>query len=202
MQAHLLELISDPVLTLRSDLSLLRVNPAARDWLGHDPGEGWVRLRQVAGSVLEDWLRACTHALEVGRAAPPAPALAWAAVPPCAPDLAARPPAVAPALPARHRLRAPRSCCRRADAQAELAAWFDLCADPCCSPTTVASSCPSNAAFQALCLGQPGSMHETSPAMQKLLGWTVTAFGGETPTEGPVVDPQGRTRWLRVPCAA
>ncbi|MFO1227873.1 PAS domain-containing protein [Roseateles sp.] len=197
MQAHLLELISDPVLTLRSDLSLLRVNPAARDWLGHDPGEGWVRLRQAAGSVLEDWLRACTHALEVGRAAPPAPALALGGGRHVLPTLLRDRPLwhlhFRPDIGSERHARA-----QAADAQAELAAWFDLCADPLLLADDGGLILRSNAAFQALCLGQPGSMHETSPAMQKLLGWTAAGFGGETLTEGPVVDPQGRTRWLRV----
>ncbi|MFX8262540.1 hypothetical protein ABTL46_22045, partial [Acinetobacter baumannii] len=69
----LLDLVSDPVLTLRADLSALRANPAARAWLGPDSAEGWRLLRQAAGLRLETWLRAATKAIDAGRSPPPAP---------------------------------------------------------------------------------------------------------------------------------
>ncbi|RZL35299.1 MAG: hypothetical protein EOP35_14785, partial [Rubrivivax sp.] len=73
--AALLELVGDPVLTLRSDLSVLRANPAARDWLGADAADGWRLLRHAAGLRLETWLRDATLAVDAGRMPPAAPPL-------------------------------------------------------------------------------------------------------------------------------
>ena len=55
--------------------TVIRANPAARAWLGTDAAEGWRLLRQAAGSRLETWLREAAHAIDTGRAPPPAPPL-------------------------------------------------------------------------------------------------------------------------------
>jgi hypothetical protein len=73
--AALLDLVGDPVLTLRSDLTALRANPAAREWLGADAVEGWRLLRQAAGARLEIWLREAAMAVDAGRTPPLAPPL-------------------------------------------------------------------------------------------------------------------------------
>ena len=177
MQAHLFELISTRCSRPVRPVAAAR-QPGARDWLATTrvkAGCACARRRQRAGR-----LAARLHPRAGGgRAAPPAPALALGGGRHVLPTLLRDRPLwhlhFRPDIGSERHARA-----QAADAQAELAAWFDLCADPLLLADDGGLILRSNAAFQALCLGQPGSMHETSPAMQKLLGWTAAGFGGET----------------------
>jgi PAS domain S-box-containing protein len=199
MQAQLLELIGDPVLTLRADFSLLRANPAARDWLGGDAASGWQQLRRLAAPRLDDWLQATVKALDAGRPAPSAPPLRLA-------DHRLARLHLLRDRPLWHlhiRLEGDAQAAEQAvvrdqaeRAQAELAAWFELSTEPLLLLDAQGLILRSNAAFQALCTGQPGSLHETPETLRQLLGWSEAGFAQQDSHEGPLVDPQGRTRWL------
>lgn len=209
MQAALLELISDPLLTLRADLSLLRANTAARAWLGPDVGPNWLRLRQLAGARLEDWLQACTRAIDSGRPVPMAPTLRLAEGRSAELHLLRDRPVWllhVRLTPSPERPERAASAIEQAQrAHLELDHWFALNPLPQVQANDGGLLLRKNPAFQALCLGDPGSLHDLSTEMQSLLGWQhgslvpellASADTGLT-TEGQIVDPQGRTRWLR-----
>ncbi len=207
MQSPLTDLISDPLLTLRGDLSLLRANPAAHAWLGADAAAGWARLRELAGARLNDWLQAASRALESGRTPPPAPALRLAEGQAATLTLLRDRPIwqLHVRLVARESAAAASGREQAERAHSELADWFALSPAPMLLAEAGGLVLRSNAAFQALFLGQPGTLQELPAELQTLLG---VADGAPLPallasgeaglhTEGQIVDPQGRSRWLR-----
>jgi PAS domain S-box-containing protein len=194
----LLDLVGDPVLTLRADLTALRANPAARDWLGGDATEGWRLLRQAAGSRLEAWLREAAQAVDAGRAAPPAPPLKLADG----------------RLATLHLLRERPNWLLHARLDAAdageppLRDWLALLPLPALLADAASGALlRHNAAFDALCAGQPRQLNDLPDLLQALLGWhrdaPLPALASQRPQDGPLVteaeftDPQGRQRWLQ-----
>ncbi len=196
--AALQDLVGDPVLTLRADLSVLRANPAAREWLGGNAADGWRLLRRAAGARLETWLREAASAIEAGRAAPPAPPLKL-------PDgqratlhlLRDRP---------NWLLHARLST---ADAtEPPLAEWLALSLQPAAlADAGTGALLQRNAAFDALCMGSPRHLHELPDLLQALLGWhcgaPLPALAAQRLQDPPLVtkaefvDAQGGQRWLQ-----
>ncbi|RZJ09692.1 MAG: PAS domain S-box protein [Rubrivivax sp.] len=194
----LLDLVGDPVLTLRSDLSALRANAAAQEWLGGDAAEGWRLLRQAAGSRLETWLHAAMKAHDTGRPAPQAPPLKLADGRRAMLHLVRERP---------HWLLHARLT--GADVvEPPIVEWLAL--SPL--PTALADAgggalLRHNAAFDALCANPPRHLNDLPDVLQALLGWhrnaplpALTAQRLQDPpllTEAEFVDPQGRQRWLQ-----
>lgn len=196
--AALLELIGDPVLTLRADLSALRANPAAREWLGGDAIQGWRLLRQAAGSRLETWLRDATHAVDTGRQPPPAPPLKLADG----------------QRVSLHLLRDRPNWLLHARlstsdvGEPPLVEWLALSPQPAALADAGSGALlRRNAAFDALCPGSPRHLNDLPDLLQALLGWhrgaplpALAAQRLQDPpllTEAEFVDPQGRHRWLQ-----
>lgn len=196
--ATLFDLVSDPVLTLRADLSALRANPAAREWLGADAAEGWRLLRHAAGMRLETWLREATRAIDAGRPPPPAPPL----------KLADGQRATLQLLRERPNwlLHARLSAADRDDPP--LAEWLALSPLPALLADAGSGTLlRHNAAFAALHAGEPRHLNDLPDLLQALLGWSrgtpLPALTAQRPQDGPLVteaefvDPQGRQRWLQ-----
>ena len=196
--ATLHDLVSDPVLTLRADLSALRANPAAREWLGVDAAEGWRLLRQAAGSRLEAWLREAAHAIEAGRAPPHAPPL----------KLADGQRATLHLLRERPNWLLHARLSAADPGEPPLAEWLALAPQPLLLADAVGGALLShNAAFDALCAGPARHLNDLPDLLQALLGWNrgapLPALTAQRPQDGPLVteaefvDPQGRQRWLQ-----
>jgi PAS domain-containing protein/two-component sensor histidine kinase len=196
--AALLELLSDPVLTLRADLSTLRANPAARDWLGGDAIEGWRLLRQAAGSRLEAWLREATRAIDAGRAPPPAPPL----------KLAGGQRVVLHLLRDRPNWLLHARLSTAEHDEPPLSDWWALSPQPAALADAGSGALlRRNAAFDVLCAGAPRHLNELPDLLQALLGWSqdavLPALAAQRPqdppllTEAEFVDAQGRHRWLQ-----
>ncbi|MBA4215854.1 MAG: PAS domain-containing protein [Roseateles sp.] len=196
--ATLLDLVSDPVLTLRADLSALRANPAARAWLGPDSAEGWRLLRQAAGLRLETWLRDATKAIDAGRTPPPAPPLKL-------PDGQRATLHLVRERP--HWLL--HAHLSTADlAEPELDDWLTLSPAPLLLADAGSGALlRHNAAFEALCGGTPRRLDDLPDLLQALLGWSrgapLPALADPRPQDAPLlteaefVDPAGRQRWLQ-----
>ncbi|HEY0954971.1 MAG TPA: PAS domain-containing protein [Roseateles sp.] len=196
--AALLDLVSDPVLTLRSDLSALRANPAAREWLGTDAAEGWRLLRQAAGSRLETWLREAAHAIDTGRAPPPAPPL----------KLADGQRATLQLLRERPNWLLHARLSAADPGEPPLADWMALSPLPqLLADAAGGAMLRHNLAFEALCPSTPRHLNDLPDLLQALLGWhrgaplpalsSLRAPDGPLVTEAEYVDPQGRHRWLQ-----
>ncbi|MCE4554820.1 PAS domain-containing protein [Roseateles cellulosilyticus] len=195
--AALLDLVSDPVLTLRADLSALRANPAAREWLGADAAEGWRLLRHAAGMRLEAWLRDAVIALDSGRQPPPAPPLKLADGQRATLQLVRDRPnwllhaRLSPADPG----------------EPPLVEWLALSPLPAVLADASGALLRRNAAFDALSPGSPRHLNDLPDLLQALLGWhhgaplaALAAQRLQDPplvTEAEFVDPQGRQRWLQ-----
>jgi PAS domain S-box-containing protein len=196
--AALLDLVSDPVLTLRADLSALRANAAAREWLGQDPAEGWRLLRQAAGTRLETWLRDATHAIDTGRLPPPAPPL----------KLADGQRAVLHLVRDRPNWLLHARLNATDPGEPPLAEWMALSPLPAVLADALNGQVlRHNAAFAGLCSGPPRHLNDLPELLQALLGWQrgtpLPALTSQRPqdaallTEAEFVDPQGRQRWLQ-----
>ncbi|MBW8847062.1 MAG: PAS domain-containing protein [Burkholderiales bacterium] len=196
--AALLDLVGDPVLTLRADLSALRANPAARDWLGADAAEGWRLLRQAAGARLEAWLREAAHAIDAGRAPPPAPPL----------KLADGQRATLHLLRERPNWLLHARLNAADPGEPPLVEWLALSPLPLLLADAAGGALlRRNAAFEALCAGSPRHLNDLPDLLQALLGWNrgapLPALTAQRPQDGPLVteaefvDPQGRHRWLQ-----
>ncbi|PZP35046.1 MAG: hypothetical protein DI603_03965 [Roseateles depolymerans] len=192
----LLDLLADPVLTLRSDLTVGRANPAARAWLGDDAAEGWRLLRHAAGTRLETWLREATRATDAGRTAPPAPPLKLADGQRVTLHLLRERPGWL--LLAR---------LSGGDASPPLGEWLALSPLPMLLVDTDGTLLRRNAAFDGLCGLQVRHLNELPELLQALLGWSrgawlpaLAAQRAQDPvlvTEAEYLDPLGRTRWLQ-----
>ncbi|MFG6429310.1 PAS domain-containing protein [Roseateles sp. LYH14W] len=196
--AALLDLIADPVLTLRGDLSALRANPAARDWLGADAAEGWRLLRHAAGMRLETWLREATLAIDAGRMPPPAPPL----------KLADGQRATLRLLRERPNWLLHARLSAADPGEPPLVEWLALSPLPMLlADATGGAVLRRNAAFDALSPGAPRHLNDLPDLLQALLGWqrgaplpALAAQRLQDPplvTEAEFVDPQGRQRWLQ-----
>ena len=196
--AALLDLVSDPVLTLRPDLSALRANPAAREWLGNDPAEGWRLLRQAAGVRLETWLRDATHAIDTGRAPPLAPPL----------KLADGQRAVLHLVRERPNWLLHAKLSAADPGEPPLAEWMALSPLPAVLADALTGTVlRHNTAFASLCSAAPRHLNDLPDLLQALLGWQrgtpLPALTAQRPqdaallTEAEFVDPQGRHRWLQ-----
>lgn len=194
----LLDLVGDPVLTLRSDLTALRANPAAREWLGADAVEGWRLLRQAAGARLEIWLREAAQAIDAGHAAPMAPPL----------KLADGQRATLHLLRDRPNWLLHARLSAADTGEPPLADWLALSPLPSVLADAAGGALlRHNAAFDALCPGQPRHLNDLPDLLQALLGWShaapLPALQALRPQDGPLlteaefVDPQGRHRWLQ-----
>ena len=195
--AALLDLVGDPVLTLRADLSALRANPAAREWLGGDAAEGWRLLRQAAGSRLETWLREAAHAIDTGRTPPPAPPL----------KLADGQRASLHLLRDRPNWLLHARLSAADPGEPPLAEWLALLPLPALlADATTGAVLRHNAPFAALFTGPARQLNELPDLVQALLGWQqgapVAALaavkGQDAPlvTEANFLDPQGQHRWM------
>lgn len=196
--AALLDLVSDPVLTLRPDLSALRANPAAREWLGNDPAEGWRLLRQAAGVRLETWLRDATHAIDTGRPPPLAPPL----------KLADGQRAVLHLVRERPNWLLHARLSAADPGEPPLAEWMALSPLPAVLADALTGTVlRHNTAFAGLCSAAPRHLNDLPDLLQALLGWQrgtpLPALTAQRPqdaallTEAEFVDPQGRHRWLQ-----
>ena len=197
--SSLLELVGDPVLTLRADLSALRANLAAREWLGSDAAEGWRLLRQAAGARLETWLREAAVAIDAGRPPPPAPPLKLADGQRATLHLLRERP---------HWLLHARLSAAHASGEPPLVEWLALSPLPAVLADAAGGGVlRHNAAFNALCAVAPRHLDELPDLLQALLGWhrgaplpALTAQRLQDPplvTEAEFTDPQGRQRWLQ-----
>lgn len=196
--AALIDLVSDPVLTLRPDLSALRANTAAREWLGNDPAEGWRLLRQAAGVRLETWLRDATHAIDTGRAPPLAPPL----------KLADGQRAVLHLVRERPNWLLHAKLSAADPGEPPLAEWMALSPLPAVLADALTGTVlRHNTAFANLCSAAPRHLNDLPELLQALLGWQrgtpLPALTAQRPqdaallTEADFIDPQGRHRWLQ-----
>jgi len=196
--AALLDLVGDPVLTLRADLSALRANPAAREWLGVDAAEGWRLLRQAAGARLETWLREASHAIDAGRVPPLAPPL----------KLADGQRATLHLLRDRPNWLLHARLSAAAPGEPPLIEWLALLPLPALLADAASGSLlRHNAAFAGLHAGSPRHLNELPDLLQALLGWhhglLLPALTVQRPQDGPLIteaefiDPQGQHRWLQ-----
>ncbi|KQY81916.1 MULTISPECIES: PAS domain-containing protein [Roseateles] len=194
----LLDLVGDPVLTLRADLTALRANPAAREWLGGDAAEGWRLLRQAAGSRLETWLREAARAIDAGLMPPLAPPL----------KLADGQRATLHLLRERPNWLLHARLSAADPGEPPLAEWLALSPLPLLLADAVGGALlRHNAAFDALCASPPRHLNDLPDLLQALLGWhrgvplpalmAQRAQDGPLLTEAEFVDPQGRQRWLQ-----
>lgn len=196
--AALLDLVGDPVLTLRADLSVLRANPAARDWLGVDAAEGWRLLRQAAGARLEVWLRESAQAIDAGRAPPAAPPL----------KLADGQRATLRLLRERPNWLLHARLSAAEPGEPPLAEWLALSPLPAVLADAASGTVlRHNAAFSALYTGAPRHLNDLPDLLQALLGWyrgaPLPALAAQRAQDAPLVteaefiDPQGQQRWLQ-----
>jgi PAS domain S-box-containing protein len=196
--AALLDLVGDPVLTLRSDLTALRANPAAREWLGADAVEGWRLLRQAAGARLEIWLREAAMAVDAGRTPPLAPPL----------KLADGQRATLHLLRDRPNWLLHARLSAADSGEPPLAEWLALSPLPALlADASSGALLRRNAAFDALCAGSPRQLNDLPDLLQALLGWSRAAplppLVAQRPQDGPLVteaefvDAQGQHRWLQ-----
>jgi PAS domain-containing protein len=196
--AALHDLIGDPVLVLRADLSALRANPAARDWLGPDASEGWRLLRHAAGMRLEAWLRDAARAIDAGRTPPPAPPL----------KLADGQRATLHLLRDRPNWLLHARLSAADPGEPPLAEWLALSPLPLVLADAASGALlRRNAAFDALVSGAPRHLNDLPDLLQALLGWhrdaPLPALTAQRPHDGPLlteaefVNPQGRALWLR-----
>ncbi len=196
--AALLDLVSDPVLTLRADLTALRANTAAREWLGADAAEGWRLLRQAAGARLETWLRDASPAIDAGRQPPTAPPL----------KLADGQRATLHLLRERPNWLLHERLSPADPGEPPLAEWIALSPLPALlADTTGGALLRHNAAFDALCAGPARNLNDLPDLLQALLGWNrgmplpaltaQRAQDGPLVTEAEFVDGQGRHHWLQ-----
>ncbi len=196
--AALLDLVADPVLTLRADLSALRANPAAREWLGSDAAEGWRLLRQAAGSRLDDWLREASRAIDAGRAPPAAPPL----------KLADGQRAMLHLLRERPNWLLHARLSAAAPGEPPLTEWLALTPLPAVLADMGSGNVlQHNAAFAGLHAGPTRHLNDLPDLLQALLGWhrssPLPALTAQRPQDGPLlteaefVDTQGRQRWLQ-----
>ncbi|MFT7723427.1 MAG: PAS domain-containing protein [Roseateles sp.] len=203
--AALLDLLGDPVLTLRPDLTALRANPAARDWLGADAAEGWRLLRQAAGSRLDTWLRQAGHAIDTHRPPPPAPPLKLADGRRATLHLLRERPGWL--LHARLSPAAETADAAGPDAP-PLHEWLALSPLPALlADAADGTLLCRNAAFDALCAAPPRRLADLPERLQALLGWQqgapLPALAAQQPQDAPLVTeaefagPQGRPRWLQ-----
>ena len=212
----ILAALSDPVMLLDRRLQICESNPAAQHILALVPG-GSEQLRTTENASLDAWLSKACAALNTKRQPPPAPELAL-------PDgrvgaLTLVRLRAGQLEDARWMLQVrpldasvPRSALGAAQAAVvagepavdEVKQWLDL------SPMGMAMFDASgllirtNAHFAALSLELPATLDEASPALQQLLGWQdgrlradVLPGGRPIETRCTLLDPQGRTRWLR-----
>ncbi|MFT7774874.1 PAS domain-containing protein [Roseateles sp.] len=193
----LLDLVGDPVLTLRADLSVLRANPAAREWLGSDAAEGWRLLRNAAGARLETWLRDATLAIDAGRAPPIAPPL----------KLADGQRATLRLLRERPNWLLLARLSAADPGEPPLAEWLALSPLPAMLADVASGTVlRHNTAFAALYTGSPRHLNDLPDLLQALLGWhrgaPLPALAAQRAQDGPLVteaefiDPQGQQRWL------
>jgi len=196
--AALLDLVGDPVLTLRADLSVLRANPAAREWLGSDAAEGWRLLRHAAGMRLETWLREATAAADAGRQPPPAPPL----------KLADGQRVTLHLMRERPNWLLHARLSAAASGEPPVVEWLALSPMPALLADAAGGGVlRRNAAFEALSPGAVRHLNDLPDLLQALLGWhhgaplpALTAQRPQDPplvTEAEFVDPQGRHRWLQ-----
>lgn len=194
----LLDLVGDPVLTLRADMSALRANPAAREWLGVDAAEGWRLLRQAAGARLETWLREAAHAIDAGRPPPAAPPL----------KLADGQRATLHLLRERPNWLLHARLSAADPGEPPLAEWLALLPLPALLADAASGTLlRHNAAFAALYAGAPRHLNDLPDLLQALLGWhrgaPLPALAAQRPQDGPLlteaefIDPQGKHRWLQ-----
>lgn len=194
----LLDLVGDPVLTLRHDLSALRANAAAREWLGPDAAEGWRLLRHAAGMRLEAWLRDAAQAIDAGRTPPAAPPL----------KLADGQRATLHLLRDRPNWLLHARLSAADPGEPPMAEWLALSPLPLLLADAAAGTLlRRNAAFDALCAGSPRHLNELPDLLQALLGWNrgtpLPALTAQRPQDGALVteaefiDPQGQHRWLQ-----
>ncbi|KQV89593.1 sensor histidine kinase [Pelomonas sp. Root1237] len=194
----LLDLVGDPVLTLRADLSALRANPAAREWLGADAAEGWRLLRHAAGARLESWLREAAHAIDAGRAPPLAPPL----------KLADGQRATLHLLRERPNWVLHARLSAADPGEPPLAEWLALLPLPALLADAASGTLlRHNAAFAGLYAGAPRHLNDLPDLLQALLGWhrgmPLPALTAQRPQDGPLIteaeyiDPQGQHRWLQ-----
>ncbi|MFG6416727.1 PAS domain-containing protein [Roseateles sp. DC23W] len=194
----LLELIGDPVLTLRADLTALRANPAAREWLGSDATDGWRLLRQAAGSRLETWLRDASHAVETGRPVPPAPPL----------KLADGRRATLHLLRERPNWLLHVRLSAADIAEPPLREWLALSPLPQLMADAASGALLRlNTGFEQLCAAAPRHLNDLPDLLQALLGWNrgapLPALAAQRAADGPLiteaefVDAQGQHRWLQ-----
>jgi PAS domain S-box-containing protein len=196
--AALLDLVGDPVLTLRADLTALRANPAAREWLGADAVEGWRLLRQAAGARLEIWLREAAVAIDAGRTPPLAPPL----------KLADGQRATLHLLRDRPNWLLHARLSGADTDEPPLAEWLALSPLPALlADASSGALLRHNAAFGALCAGSPRQLNDLPDLLQALLGWSraapLPALAAQRPQDAPLiteaefVDAQGQHRWLQ-----
>ncbi|HEY1129560.1 MAG TPA: PAS domain-containing protein [Roseateles sp.] len=194
----LLDLVGDPVLTLRADLSVLRANPAAREWLGSNAAEGWRLLRNAAGARLETWLRDATQAIDAGRVPPGAPPL----------KLADGQRATLRLLRERPNWLLHARLSAVDPGEPPLAEWLAVSPLPAMLADAASGTVlRHNAAFAALYTGSPRHLNDLPDLLQALLGWhrgtPLPALAAQRAQDGPLVteaefiDPQGQQRWLQ-----
>ncbi|MET0517394.1 MAG: PAS domain S-box protein, partial [Burkholderiaceae bacterium] len=139
-----------------------------------------LEFRLLDADGRERWMRATQHLISE----PAQPPLLLAVLQDCTAELAARE-------------QAER-------AQTEMAQWFELSPLPMVLFDDAGLLLKSNSAFAALCLELPATLHEAEPALRQLLAWqdghtqdSLRQARDTVLTQGHLIDPQGRTRWLR-----
>ncbi|MCV2359224.1 PAS domain S-box protein [Paucibacter sp. TC2R-5] len=226
-------LISDPLMLLSESLDLLEANASALAVLEQPPGQtsgkGLHGLQTSHGGRLGDWLRLASRAISEGRRGPPAPSiklpngqrapLSLVALPPQDETDPARwllharvedkprtksSPAVSPSTQALQQACSDEVSSRE---HAELAQWFKLCPLPMVLFDAQGLLLKNNAAFAALCLRLPATLHEADPAIQQLLAWQSGRLADELlalrepeatlHTQANLHSPNGRTHWLQ-----
>ncbi|WP_310385766.1 PAS domain S-box protein [Roseateles sp.] len=227
----LFALISDPLMLLGESLELLEANPSALALLEQAPqpsiAKGLHGLQTSHGGRLGDWLRLASRAISEGRRGPPAPSIKLgggqraglsllALTPKDGGDLARWLLHARPDDKLRNKAPAAESsaealqqeCSLEVSARehAELTQWFKLCPLPMVLFDTQGLLLKNNAAFAALCLQLPSTLHEADPAIQQLLGWhsgalteallALTEPEASLLTQASLLGPNGRTLWL------
>lgn len=226
----LFALIGDPLILLGESLELLEANPSALALLEQTPhqSKGLHGLQTNHGGRLGDWLRLASRAIGEDRRGPPAPSIKLtngqsapltlvAMTPKDDSDLArwllhiraeAKPRAKAPAVEAPTKALL-QECSMEVNARehAELTQWFELSPLAMVLFDTQGLLLKNNAAFAALCLQLPASLHEAPPDLQSLLAWQggklseallgLSATGTTLLTQASLLGPNGRTHWMQ-----